>query len=100
MLKAVERLVLANCKKRVGNHATYFSQNCEMQYFTYFDNIICTVDWMHKKVYLTDAGYDTPSTNRTVNDYKRWFSNKRNFAPGIVFEIIDQRPRFKDINFN
>ena len=100
MLKAVETLVNANCKKRVGNHATYFSQNYEMQYFTYFDNIICTVDWMNKKVYLTDAGWDTVSTNRAVNDYKRWFSNKRNFAPGIEFEIIDERPRFKDINFN
>ena len=100
MLKAVERLVLANCKKRVGNHATYFSQNCEMQYFTYFDNIICKVDCMNKTVRLTDAGWDTISTNRAVNDYKRWFSNKRNFAPGIEFEIIDERPRFKDINFN
>ena len=71
-----------------------------MQYFTYFGNTICTVDWKNKKVYLTDAGYDTPSTNRTVNDYKRWFSNKKNFAPGLDLEIIDERPRFKDINFN
>lgn len=94
MLKAVESLVLANCKKRVGNHATYFSQNCEVQYFTYFDNIICTVDWVNKKVVLTDAGWDTPSTNRAVNDYKRWYSR-----PGLYLEIIDTRPRFKDISF-
>ena len=100
MLKAVETLVNANNNKKVGNHAMYFSQNYEVQYFTYHGNIICMVDWKNKKVVLTDAGWDTPSTNRTVNDYKRWFSNERNFAPGIVFEIIDQRPRFKDINFN
>ena len=93
MLKAVERLVLANCKKRVGNHATYFSQNCEMQYFTYFDNIICTVDWMHKTVRLTNCGWNTSSTNRALNDYKRWFSDSRNFAPGVEFEIIDTREK-------
>ena len=56
MLKAVETLVNANNNKRVGNHATYFSQSCEVQYFTYFDNIVCMVDWKNKKVYLTDAG--------------------------------------------
>ena len=100
MLKAVETLVNASNNKKVGNHAMYFSQNCEMQYFTYHGNIVCTVDWMNKKVYLTDAGWDTVSTNRTVNDYKRWFSNKNNFAPGLDLEVIDERPRFKDIHFN
>ena len=100
MLKAVETLVNASNNKKVGNHATHFSQNCEVQYFTYHNNIICTVDWLTKTAIITDAGWDTLSTNRACNDYKRWFSDKRNFAPGVEFEVIDQRPRFKDIKFN
>ena len=99
MLKAVETLVKAHDYKKVGNHATHFSTNCEVQYFTYHDNIICTVDWSTKTVVITDAGWDTLSTNRACNDYKRWFSDKRNFGTGVEFEIIDQRPRFKDIKF-
>lgn len=100
MLKAVERLVMSHRSLTVGNHATHFSQDCQVQYFTYHGNTICTVDWMNKKVFITDAGWDTISTNRACNDYKRWFSDRRNFAPGVEFEIIDKRPRFKDINFN
>ena len=93
MLKAVETLVNANNNKKVGNHAMYFSQNYEVQYFTYHGNIICTVDWKNKTVRLTNCGWNTTSTNRALNDYKRWFSDSRNFALGVEFEIIDTREK-------
>lgn len=93
MLKAVETLVMAHNNKKVGNHATYFSQNCEVQYFTYHGNIICTVDWRNKTVRLSNCGWNTSSTNRALNDYKRYFSDGRNFAPGVEFEITDTREK-------
>ena len=41
--------------------------------FTYHGNTICMVDDTRRRVHLTNAGWNTPSTSRAINDYRRYF---------------------------
>lgn len=94
MLKAVQNCIDSQTDRKFGNHATfwsYVSTGDIVQYFTYHDNIICRVNWTRKTVQLTNAGWNTKSTNRALNDYKAYFSDSSNFAPGVEFEITDTR---------
>lgn len=94
MLKAVQKCLESSTDRKFGNHGTWWSLPSTgdvIQYFTYHGNVICRVNWTQRTVYLTNAGWDTSSTNRALNDYKRHFSDSKNFAPGIVFEINDTR---------
>lgn len=78
MLKSVSTLLGSKKDKKVGNHATYWTTNFmddQVQYFTYHGNIICRVNWTRGMVYLTTSGWNTRSTNRALNDYKRFFLN-------------------------
>lgn len=96
MLKAIQRCIDSQTDRKFGNHGTfwsYVSTGDIIQYFTYHDNIICRVNWTRKTVLLNNAGYYTKSTNRALNDYKAYFSDSSNFAPGVVFEIIDAREK-------
>ena len=89
MLKSVLNCVSSIKDAKFGNHATYYSTPItgdSIQYFTYHGNIICRVNWTQKTVLLTNAGWDTPSTNRALNDYDSYF--KENHP---TFVIIDER---------
>ena len=89
MLKSVLNCVSSIKDAKFGIHATYYSTPItgdSIQYFTYHGNIICRVNWTQKTVLLTNAGWDTPSTNRALNDYGSYF--KENHP---TFVIIDER---------
>ena len=89
MLKAVQKCIDSKTDKKVGNHATFWTHPCtgdDIQYFTYHGNVICRVNWTRKKVSLDNAGWNTSSTNRALNDYKRYFSSNG-------FEVIDRREK-------
>ena len=89
MLKSVLNCVSSIKDAKFGNHATFYSTPItgdSIQYFTYHGNIICRVNWTQKTVLLTNAGWVTPSTNRALNDYERYF--KENHP---TFVIIDER---------
>ena len=92
MLKAVLNCVSSTKDSKFGNHATFYSNiianNNVVQYFTYHGNIICRVNWTRKEVFLTNAGYNTCSTNRALNDYKQYFTENH-----PTFTIIDEREK-------
>ena len=89
MLKSVLNCVSSIKDAKFGNHASYYSTPItgdSIQYFTYHGNIICRVNWTQKTVLLTNTGWNTPSTNRALNDYESYF--KENHP---TFVIIDER---------
>ena len=89
MLKSVLNCVSSIKDAKFGNHATFYStpiNGDSIQYFTYHGNIICRVNWTQKTVLLINAGWNTPSTNRALNDYESYF--KENHP---TFVIIDER---------
>ena len=92
MLKAVLNCVSSTKDAKFGNHATFYSNiianNNVVQYFTYHGNIICRVNWTRKEVLLTNASYNTRSTNRALNDYKQYFTQNH-----PTFTIIDEREK-------
>ena len=92
MLKAVLNCVSSTKDAKFGNHATFYSNiianNNVVQYFTYHGNIICRVNWTRKEVLLTNAGYNTRSTNRALNDYKQYFTQNH-----PTFTITDEREK-------
>ena len=92
MLKAVLNCVSSTKDSKFGNHATFYSNiianNNVVQYFTYHGNIICRVNWTRKEVLLTNAGYNTRSTNRALNDYKQYFTQNH-----PTFTITDKREK-------
>ena len=92
MLKAVLNCVSSVKDAKFGNHATFYSNiianNNMVQYFTYHGNIICRVNWTRQEVLLTNAGYNTRSTNRALNDYKQYFTENH-----PTFTITDEREK-------
>ena len=91
MLKAVLNCVSSTKDAKFGNHATFYSNTItgdSIQYFTYHGNIICRVNWTRKEVLLTNAGYNTRSTNRALNDYKQYFTQNH-----PTFTITDEREK-------
>ena len=89
MLKSVLNCVSSIKDAKFGNHATFYSTPItgdSIQYFTYHGNIICRVNWTQKTVLLTNTGWNTPSTNRALNDYVRYFKENHPW-----FVIIDER---------
>ena len=75
MLKSVLNCIASDRDRKFGNHATFFSRGNgnQIQYFTYHDNVVCRVNWTLKRVELSNCGWNTSSTNRILNDYKRYF---------------------------
>ena len=91
MLKAVLNCVSSIKDAKFGNHATFYSNTItgdSIQYFTYHGNIICRVNYTRKTDYLTNSGWNTGSTNRALNDYKRYYSENH-----PTFTIIDEREK-------
>lgn len=92
MMKALKALVASNRNAQVGNHAVkYLDDVMTTCYYTgrghgevkhvngftrefhYHENTICLVDDVNRLVILTHAGWNTSSTSRAINDYRRYF---------------------------
>ena len=103
MMKTLERLVTATKDTTVNNHAVkYLDDVATTCYYTgrgrkvgtrgnvinkgedkhvngftrafrYHGNAICMVDDVNRLVILTNAGWNTCSTTRALNDYRRYF---------------------------
>ena len=103
MMKTLARLVAATKSMAVGNHAvTVYKQGANTsyyvgghkwgtwgniiayaptrrmegvtRYFMYHGNKICLVDDVQRRVTLSHGGWNTPSTSRTLNDYRAHFT--------------------------
>lgn len=87
MLKAIVNLFETN-KKVIGNHSRdgWNDTTGHVTRFKYHNNVICIIEWNNRTCILTNCGWNTPSTNRALNDYKRYVSTH---FPDM--EIIDMR---------
>ena len=87
MLKAIVNLFETN-KKVIGNHSRdgWNDTTGHVTRFKYHNNVICVIEWNNRTCILTNCGWNTPSTNRALNDYKRYVSTH---FPDM--EIIDMR---------
>ena len=87
MLKAIVNLFETN-KKVIGNHSRdgWNDATGHVSRFKYHNNVICIIEWNNRTCILTNCGWNTPSTNRALNDYKRYVSTH---FPDM--EIIDMR---------
>lgn len=75
MLKAVENIMESQSNRKFGNHSVVWQASLHgemIQYCKYHGNTVCTINWTKNTAVLTNAGWNTPSTNRTLNDYKRY----------------------------
>lgn len=74
-MKSVDKLILAaeNGMKsaREGNHS--MKQDDTNIYYTYHDTIICTYNKREKVAYYNNGGYETSSTTRAINAYKKYY---------------------------
>lgn len=71
MLKTVKMLVTADHNTTMGNHNVRISG--DERRFTYHSTVICFVN-DRMRVFSTDnGGWNTMSTNRAINDYRRYF---------------------------
>ena len=96
MRKYAERLTQATHDLTVGNHAVHFIQPRPNMYYTstyrddkdsslhtverssreflYHNNVICVVDDLDGKYWLSHAGWFTTSTSQALGQYKAYFS--------------------------
>lgn len=71
MLKAITMLVTADHDTTMGNHKV--RTRGDERRFTYHSTVICFVN-DRTRVFSTDkGGWNTHSTNRAINDYRRYF---------------------------
>ena len=73
MLKAVETLLNSEVSKKLGNHQVEIKS--DIKYFIYHSTVICKVNTKNKTFIINNGGYNTSSTNRAINDYRRHFSS-------------------------
>ena len=87
MLKSVVNLFETN-KKVYGNHSRdgWNNENGHISIFMYHGNVVCRIDWNENTCILSNCGWNTSSTNRTLNSYKEYVSTH---FPHIT--IIDTR---------
>lgn len=74
MLKAVINLTNSNSDLNAGNHKVRHEGN--ERHFIYFRTVICKADDKAKTYTVDNGGYNTQSTTRAINDYKRYFDSK------------------------
>lgn len=77
MMKAIKSLVESTKNARIGNHAVMVQRGTRS--FSYHDNIICVADDVLHRVYLTNAGWNTSSTSRAINEYRRYFVEEQGY---------------------
>lgn len=73
MLVAIRTLTESNTAKRVGNHAVTISRD-GCKHFIYHATEICTVDPVARNFTTDNGGWNTQSTNRAINDYRRYYT--------------------------
>lgn len=72
MLRTVLRLAESEKNLRIGNHNVVIEG--DIHSFKYFDNVICMANYKTKKFKVSYCDhYDSYSTRRAVNDYRKYF---------------------------
>jgi hypothetical protein len=72
-MKTIDTLVNSYENRAIGNHKVIVGLNTRQ--FIYFATAICVVDDKRRIFYIDNGGYDTQSTRRALNQYRREFSH-------------------------
>lgn len=82
MMKAQKALIgTRETRLRLGNHAVHtikhpITGDILIKQFTYFDNKVCEVNFLHGLFFIDKCGWEHSSTtSRTVNAYRRYFES-------------------------
>ena len=77
MLKAVEQLCRAE-RSTVGNHRVESFSECghTINNYIYHSTIICAVNENTKMFMTSNGGWNTSSTTRAINDYRKHFLSR------------------------
>ncbi len=90
MLKTVEKLIdfglNKTTDKKIGNHEVVVNRYNQTTSFYYFDTAIAVIDYNERLITLSQGGWNTVSTNRALNDYKRAL---KEYYPN--YSMIDER---------
>lgn len=73
MLRAIEQLVSGE-RTKVGNH--YVKSYHYWEDFFYHSTCICSVDHGNKSFKTDNGGWNTSSTTRAINDYRKYFLSR------------------------
>lgn len=82
----VKKLIEAKRNKKLGNHRVeIYNTGSEVQrYYYYHATAVVVVDYINQTITTNNGGWNTPSTNRTINAYLRELDY-------LGYEIIDTR---------
>ena len=77
MLKAIEQLVTGE-RTHVGNHRveSFNERGQTINNYIYHSTIICVVNENEKTFRTSNGGWNTSSTTRAINDYRKWFTDR------------------------
>lgn len=73
-MKTVEKLTNEVRNKKLGNHRVEFTPSGRRE-FIYHWTAICIVDDRTKTFVTNNGGWNTQSTNRAINAYRRHFES-------------------------
>lgn len=92
MLKAVKDLVTSEHDLTRDNHRVEYTEvnGHYTANFWYFQTIICSVDFRDETFKTNNGGWDTPSTNRAIKDYRDYY-NSNGYS-----EVFDSPERLKE----
>lgn len=68
-MKCIDKLLKATKNTRIGNHKVELTGSCER--YIYHNTCICEVNHISHTITYSNGGYNTPSTTRAINSYKR-----------------------------
>ena len=71
-MPTIDRLVTADKTTRLGNHIAVFT-GTEIHYL-YHETCICKVDTVNRTFITDNGGWNTTSTTRAINCYKKYYS--------------------------
>lgn len=104
MLKTVEKLIdfglNKTTDKKIGNHEVIVNRYNQTTCFYYFDTAIVIIDYNERSITLSNGGWNTISTSRALNDYKRAL---KEYYPN--YQITDEREwwlmfyKYEDFSF-
>jgi hypothetical protein len=69
-----EKLTSATSYMKCGNHKVIFTETGRE--FIYWSTAICVVNDVEKTFYTDNGGYNTSSTNRAINQYRCYFTER------------------------
>lgn len=89
MMKTVLNLYNSNQDYlKIGNHKVERSNNGNIELYSYHRTVIFAIDKNEKTIVIDNGGWNTSSTTRAINDYKKLYET---FINTLGYTVIDRR---------